>query len=125
MKDSRIGIDARMIAHEKAVLINSKIVGKGSKLIYPPQNLVDLIWKDKPTKSLEKVYMQAIEFTGKDSTSKLAKLREWIRLQPPDKSYPNKVTGPMDMAVATLVTALNCIGKWIYKMTGSMTKLWV
>ena len=99
-----------MVSHEKAVLINSKIGGKSSKLIYPPQNLVDLIWRDKPTKSLEKVYMQSVEFTGKDAASKLGKLREWIRQQPPDKSYPNKVTGPMDVAVATLVTALNCIG---------------
>src|SRR5258708_27264928 len=102
-----------MISHEKAVLINSKIVSKSSKLIYPPQNLVDLIWRDKPTKSLEKVYMQSVEFTGKDAASKLAKLREWIRQQPPDKSYPNKVTGPMDVPVATLVTALNCIGAQI------------
>ena len=102
-----------MISHEKALLINSKILSKNSKLIYPPQNLVDLIWRDKPTKSLEKVYIQSIEFTGKEAASKLSKLREWIRQQPPDKSYPNKVTGPMDIPVATLVTSLSCIGTFI------------
>jgi len=102
-----------MISHEKAVLINSKIGNKGSKLIYPPQNLVDLIWRDKPTKSLEKVYIQTNEFTGKDATTKLAELRNWIREQPPDKSYANKATSAMDRPCATLVTALNCIGEWI------------
>jgi Xaa-Pro aminopeptidase len=99
-----------MVSHEKAVLTNSKIGANASKLIYPPQSLVDLIWRDKPTKSLEKVYTHSIEFTGKDTASKLAKLRDWIKQQPPDKSYPNKVTGPMDVPVAMLVKALNCIG---------------
>lgn len=100
-----------MISHEKAVLINSKINSKNSKLIYPPQNLVDLIWKDKPTKSLQKVYIQGIEFTGKDAPYKIAKIREWVKMQPPDKSYPNKVPTPADMPVATLITSLSCIGK--------------
>ena len=68
MKDSRIGIDARMLAHEKATLINSKInsAAINSKLVYPPQNLVDLIWAEKPTKSLEMVYIQSTEFAGMD-----------------------------------------------------------
>ena len=53
-----------MISHEKATLINTKINPKDSKLIYPPQNLVDLIWVDKPPKSLEMVYIQSTEFAG-------------------------------------------------------------
>jgi Xaa-Pro aminopeptidase len=64
VKDARIGIDARMISHEKATLINSKINSSGSKLIYPPQNLVDLVWKDKPPKSKAPLFIQPIEFTG-------------------------------------------------------------
>jgi Xaa-Pro aminopeptidase len=47
VRNSRIGInDARMISHEKATLINFKINTHAidSKLVYPPQNLVDLIW---------------------------------------------------------------------------------
>ncbi|KAF9526867.1 aminopeptidase-P [Crepidotus variabilis] len=108
-RDTRIGVDARMISHEKALLINSKLGGKSSKLIYPPQNLVDLIWKDKPTKSLQKVYIQGIEFTGKDATYKIAKLREWIKMQPPDRSYPNKTPTAADIPVAMLVTSLACI----------------
>jgi Xaa-Pro aminopeptidase len=66
VRNSRIGIDARMISHEKATLINSKINTHAidSKLVYPPQNLVDLIWIEKPTKSLEMVYIQSTEFAG-------------------------------------------------------------
>jgi Xaa-Pro aminopeptidase len=54
-----------MISHEKATLLNSKLAARSSKLVYPPQNLVDLIWKDKPAKSKESIYTQPMEFTGK------------------------------------------------------------
>ena len=61
---SRIGIDARMISHEKAVLLNSKLGSIESKLVYPPQNLVDLIWKAKPVKPDAAIYIQSVEFAG-------------------------------------------------------------
>jgi Xaa-Pro aminopeptidase len=53
-----------MISHEKATLLNTQLGPRDSKLIYPPQNLVDLAWKDKAPKSREPVYRQPIEFTG-------------------------------------------------------------
>lgn len=61
---SRIGIDARMISHEKATLLNSKLGSIESKLVYPPQNLVDLTWKAKPVKPDAAIYIQSIEFAG-------------------------------------------------------------
>ena len=61
---SRIGIDARMISHEKATLLNSKLGSIESKLVYPPQNLVDLIWKAKPVKPDAAIYIQSTEFAG-------------------------------------------------------------
>ena len=61
---SRIGIDARMISHEKATLLNSKLGAIQSKLVYPPQNLVDLIWKAKPVKPDAAIYIQSTEFAG-------------------------------------------------------------
>jgi len=57
-----------MLSHEKATLINSKINPLSSKMIYPPQNLVDLVWKDKPAKSTEPVFPQPVEFTGEHLT---------------------------------------------------------
>jgi Xaa-Pro aminopeptidase len=36
-----------MLLYEKAFQFNSQLAVKSSKLIYPPQNFVDLIWKDK------------------------------------------------------------------------------
>lgn len=66
IKGSRIGLDARMLSHEKASIITAKLSAKSSKFAFPPQNLVDLVWKDfdQPPKSKEEVYIQPIEFTG-------------------------------------------------------------
>ena len=53
-----------MISHEKATLLNSKLGAIQSKLVYPPQNLVDLIWKAKPVKPDAAIYIQSTEFAG-------------------------------------------------------------
>ncbi|KAF8149398.1 peptidase M24, structural domain-containing protein [Crassisporium funariophilum] len=119
VRGSRIGIDARMISHEKAALINSKISNLDSKLVYPPQNLVDLIWKEKPTKSLEVIYVQSTEFAGKDAHYKLDKLRDWISQQPASMpSYSKAEPNASQMHVATLVTSLTCIA-YVLNLRGS------
>jgi len=64
VRDARISIDARMISHEKATLISSKLSPLNSKLIYPPHNLVDFVWKDKPSKMKAPIFIQPIEFTS-------------------------------------------------------------
>lgn len=111
-KDSRIGIDARMLAHEKAVLLNSQLQSKGSKLFYPPQNLIDLIWKEKPPRSKEPVYVQLLKYTGMEAGKKLAKLKEWIKEQPPTvPSYTKTPPTPGQMQAGTLISNLSCIGK--------------
>ncbi|KAJ6616675.1 peptidase M24, structural domain-containing protein [Mycena sp. CBHHK59/15] len=118
-KGSRIGIDARMISHEKATLINSKLSPLDSKLIYPPQNLVDLAWKDKAPKSKEPVYRQPIEFTGQEASSKLSRLRDWISQQPPSvPSYSRTPPTEAQMHVATLVSSLSSIA-YLLNLRGS------
>ncbi|KAG6822286.1 hypothetical protein H0H93_005975, partial [Arthromyces matolae] len=74
VQDSRIGVDARMLSYEKASLVNDKISRTESRFVYPPQNLVDLIWKDKPQKSKAPIFLQPIEFSGMF----LAEHRGWI-----------------------------------------------
>lgn len=101
-----------MISHEKATILNSKLGPLDSKLVYPPQNLVDLAWKDKPSKPKEPLYIQPIEYTGKDAISKIAKIREWIRNQPPAMpSYTKGDPSPSHMHVGTLIVNLAQIGE--------------
>ena len=112
-RDARIGIDARMISHEKASTLNPLLHERGSKLVYPPQNLVDLIWAEKPSRSREPVYVQPYELSGKHATAKLADLREWIRQQPPSlPTYYTSEPKPSQMQVATLISSLPNIGAW-------------
>ncbi|KAJ7762525.1 peptidase M24, structural domain-containing protein [Mycena metata] len=112
VRDSKIGIDARMISHAQATLLTSKLGPRDSKMIYPPQNLVDLAWKDKAPKSREPVYKQGVEFTGEDAASKLHRVRGWIHQQPPSSQ----------MHVGTLITSLSAIGalfSYILNLRGS------
>ena len=63
-QDSKIGLDARMIAHDKASALQARLAPKNARLAFPPQNLVDLLWKERPARSRSAVYVQPIEYTG-------------------------------------------------------------
>ncbi|KAF9263733.1 Creatinase/aminopeptidase [Marasmius fiardii PR-910] len=120
--NSRIGIDARMISYEKATLLNSKLNPTGSKLVYPIQNLIDLVWKDKPSKSREPVFIQGREFAGEDAASKLDRLRQWIASQPPDvPKYSTSAPAqpkPNQIPIATLISNLPAIA-YLLNLRGS------
>ncbi|TRM70242.1 peptidase M24, structural domain-containing protein [Schizophyllum amplum] len=119
VKDAKIGIDARMISHEKATLLNSKIHPLGSKLAYPPQNLVDLVWRDKPQRSKACIFLHGLEFAGESANSKLAKVRDWIRKQPPDvSSYSRSAPRASQQHVGTLITSLPAIA-YVLNLRGS------
>ena len=118
-----------MVSQEKAVIINANIQSLDCKIVYPPQNLVDLIWKNKPGKSDAPVFKQKTEFkgaflanvrrffysniiSGQGTRQKLEKVRNWIREQRP--SQPSSAKGAPRQAhqqVGTLISFLPCIGK--------------
>ncbi|KAF9645425.1 Creatinase/aminopeptidase [Thelephora ganbajun] len=109
-KDSRIGIDARMLSYSKATKLNNLLSPKGSKLVYPHRNLIDLIWKDKPLRPKEPVFIHPVEFTGRSTPDKLADIRTWIRETPPSTTSYSKSAPTADKYhVATLITALDAI----------------
>lgn len=103
-----------MIAHTKATEISSQLTSRNSKLVYPPQNLIDLIWKDKPVRSKEPIFIHPMEFTGRSTTDKLLEIRTWIRDTPPSTlSYSKTPPTAAQYHVATLITGLDSIGKSI------------
>ncbi|KAJ7162266.1 Creatinase aminopeptidase [Mycena filopes] len=118
-KSCKIGIDARMISHAQATLLTSKLSALDSKMIYPPQNLVDLAWKDKAPKSREPVYRQGVEFTGQEASLKLRKVRKWIEDQPPSvPAYSKAPPTESQMHVGTLITSLSGIA-YLLNLRGS------
>ncbi|KAI0075847.1 Creatinase/aminopeptidase [Panus rudis PR-1116 ss-1] len=122
-REVKVGIDARMISHEHATKLNNELSRRRSKLIFPPQNFVDLIWKDKPQRSQEPIFVQPIQFTGTEAGAKLDKLRRWIAQQPASnngyssKSSPNAEPKPAQRQVATLISNLACIA-WVLNLRG-------
>jgi Xaa-Pro aminopeptidase len=119
VKDCRIGIDARMLAHAKAMSLNAALAAKGSKLVYPPQNLIDLIWKSKPSRSKDTVYVQPNEFSGMDAVQKIQAVRDWISQQPAAvPSYSKAAPTQAQKHVGTLITALPNIA-YVLNLRGS------
>ena len=124
-----------MISNEIALQLYPLLQAKKSKLVYPSQNLIDLIWEGNPTRSKNKIYVQPIEYTGelptwplslatqhqsthlgKDTSKKLTLVRDWIKNHPvsnhsnsPSKSPPP----PSQQHVGTLVTSLASIGAFV------------
>ncbi|KAF8134371.1 hypothetical protein EV363DRAFT_1161085, partial [Boletus edulis] len=122
-KDSKIGVDARMISHEKATQLIAKLNTKGSKLAFPPQNFIDLSWKDKPPRSKDPIFIQSLDLTGQDASSKLTQVRQWIRAQPP--AVPTYSKSPPTAAqkhVGTLITSLSSIA-YLLNLRGSVNPL--
>ena len=68
VNESRVGVDARMISNETAQQFYPLLKAKNSKLVYPPQNLIDLIWLNKPERSKNRIFVQPIEYTGESNT---------------------------------------------------------
>ncbi|KAJ7239839.1 peptidase M24, structural domain-containing protein [Mycena rebaudengoi] len=104
VRGSRIGIDVRMISYEKATRLIYQLHTQHCTLTYPPQNLVDLVWTDKPHKCRDPVYRQPFQFTGEEASIKLYRLREWIGMQP--------------LHVATLISSLPAIA-YLLNLRGS------
>ncbi|KAI9458087.1 Creatinase/aminopeptidase [Russula earlei] len=107
VNESRVGLDARMISNEVAQQLYPLLKAKNSELVHPAQNLIDLIWEDKPARSMNKIFVQPIEYTGKGASNKLAQVRDWIRSYAvsspsPSKSQPRS----RDQHVGTLVSNL-------------------
>lgn len=107
-----------MVSHTKTTELNSRLASKNSKLVYPPQNLIDLIWKDKPLRSKEPIFVHPREFTGRSTPDKLSEIRAWIRDTPPTTTSYSKSTPTADKYhTATLITALDAIGKYLRHST--------
>jgi Xaa-Pro aminopeptidase len=68
VNESRVGVDARMISNETAQQLYPLLQAKKSKLVYPSQNLIDLIWVTKPVRPKNKIFVQPIEYTGESNT---------------------------------------------------------
>src|SRR6267154_3120474 len=68
INEARVGVDARMISNETAQQFYPLLKAKNSKLVFPSQNLIDLIWVNRPVRSKNNIFVQPIRYTGESNT---------------------------------------------------------
>lgn len=101
-----------MISKENGDRLAKELASKANKIVFPPQNFVDLCWSDKPQRSKEPIFIQSLEFTGCEAAKKIAMVRDWIKSRPHaiPPTYPPREPSTRDKHVGTLITSLSNIG---------------
>ena len=71
-----VAVDPRVVTAADARKLAEKIKKKGGEYRAVDENLVDAVWKDRPSRPSERVIVQPIEFSGKGFDDKIADLRK-------------------------------------------------
>ncbi|KAL1645329.1 hypothetical protein SLS61_008399 [Didymella pomorum] len=71
-----VAVDPSVVTASDARKLADKIKKKGGEYKAVDENLVDAIWKDRPSRPSEKVIVQPMEFSGKNVEDKIADLRK-------------------------------------------------
>lgn len=72
-----LGFDGRLIAMKEGSNFEQKLAGKKVSIKYD-EDLVDLIWENRPELSKEKVFYLEEKYSGESTTSKLKRVREYM-----------------------------------------------
>lgn len=76
--NSRVGIDPFLISASEFRRMFDYLNEKGHKLVSVQQNLVDLVWTDRPALNLKPLEALAYGYSGKRSWEKVKEVREAI-----------------------------------------------
>ncbi|KRT78593.1 Peptidase [Oryctes borbonicus] len=76
---SKVGVDPNLLTYSKWMPLKSELEIAGHKLIPVEQNLVDVIWEDKPDVPCNPVKPLGIEFTGQSIYEKFQKVQEQMQ----------------------------------------------
>ncbi|MBN2199978.1 MAG: aminopeptidase P family protein, partial [Candidatus Aminicenantes bacterium] len=74
-KGSVVGIDPKLITHADFVRLEKILMDSGKRLKAVDQNLVDMLWKDRPDPSRRPVLPHPPRFAGETVASKLSRVR--------------------------------------------------
>jgi Xaa-Pro aminopeptidase len=101
--DARVGVDAQTISHDATIKLREALQKTKIELCPGEENLVDLIWTDRPKKNLQEVFHLPINYSGRESKDKVALLQKYL--------VDNKFWG-------FIVSALDEVG-WLFNLRGS------
>lgn len=99
-----VGVDPSVVTAPDARKLADKIKKKGGEYKAVSENLVDLVWaSERPSRPVEPVIVQPLEFSGKSFTDKLDDLRKELEKR---------------KALGFVVSGLDEIA-WLYNLRGS------
>lgn len=73
-----LGFDGRVVASGEGQALEAAIAPKNGKINYS-EDLIDLIWTDRPALSEKPAFALGEEYTGESTASKLARIREAMK----------------------------------------------
>ncbi|ORX90124.1 Creatinase/aminopeptidase [Basidiobolus meristosporus CBS 931.73] len=76
---SRIGIDPKLITAPVARKLQERLTSVNSALVTVKDNLIDKIWKDRPSLPANKIFPHPMRYAGRSVDDKLLQLREELR----------------------------------------------
>lgn len=71
-----VAVDPSVVTGSDARKLAEKIKKKGGEFKAVDENLVDAVWKDRPSRPSEKVIVQPMDFSGKSFEDKISDLRK-------------------------------------------------
>ncbi|KAI0360351.1 Creatinase/aminopeptidase [Trametes cingulata] len=78
-KNTRIGVDPTLISASDADGIQKALEPKQSELVSLSQNLVDLVWPDRPPRPANKVFPLDVKYAGESHQDKLKRVRAELK----------------------------------------------
>ena len=75
---AKVGFDGRTISAAMGAILELNLAKKNITISYE-DDLLNEIWEDRPALSDAKAFLLDIKYRGEDFTSKIARVREWMR----------------------------------------------
>ena len=75
---SKVGCDGGTVSAAKGAMLELNLDKKNITISYE-DDLLNEIWEDRPALSDAKAFLLDIKYSGEDFTSKIARVREWMR----------------------------------------------
>ena len=75
---SKVGFDGRTISAAMGAILELNLAKKNITISYE-DDLLNEIWEDRPALSDAKAFLLDVKYSGEDFTSKIARVREWMR----------------------------------------------
>ena len=77
-ENGTLGFDGRVVAMGEGQALVEAVAPKHAKINYS-EDLIDLIWEDRPALSEKPAFALGVEYTGESTASKLARIREAMK----------------------------------------------